>query len=173
MQTPLASGAYASCNIPLSPVIRVQDTDGSAWDNILKSGARRVRFEQLLEQHKGHIDVAVAQAILSDHHDPYTRNNTPSGRTICGHSDTDERAGHGPFYPWGSLDGKVTTSELLQRHTMLARWGRACGTPFDAAQFFADNPQYRWMSKVTRDRPSRNWAEFHWRRQDEQQGQSQ
>jgi hypothetical protein len=168
-QTTITSGAYASCNIPLSTIIRVQDTGGSGWDNILMSGARRVRFEQLLEQHKGHIDVAVAQAILSDHHDPYSRSDTPSGRTICGHFDTDKGSGHGPFYPWGSLDGKVTTSALLERQTMSARWGRACGTPFIAAQFFADNPQYRWMRDLTKDRPSRNWTEFHWGRQDEQQ----
>jgi hypothetical protein len=170
LQPPIASGAYASCNIPLSTVIRRQDNDDTGWDNILSSsGARRLRFEQLIEQHKGHIDVAVAQTILSDHHDPYSRSDTPSGRTICGHFDTDKGSGHGPFYPWGSLDGKVTTSALLERQTMSARWGRACGTPFVAAQFFADNPQYRWMRDLTKDRPSRNWTEFHWGRQDEQQ----
>ena len=159
-QTPITSGVYASCNIPLSTVIRVQEAGGAGWDNVLRNGGRRARFDQLLEQHKGHIDVAVAQAILSDHYDHFTRGNNPSGRTICGHCDTDERSLHGPFYPWGSLDGKVTTSTLLDRQTMLARWGRACGAAFDAARFFTDNPQYQWMSGLTKDRPSRDWAAF-------------
>lgn len=163
VQGPFDSGAFTSCNIPLSRLICVQDTGGSNYDNILHSAARRVRFDQLLSEHKGRIDAAKAKAILADHHDVYTGTDGASMRTICGHCDTDDdrhNAGHGPFYPWGSLDGKVTTTESVQTGSFDARWGRACGTPFEAASFFAAHPQYGDFRALTRDRPTQPWAVF-------------
>jgi hypothetical protein len=140
---PTNSGYYCSCNIPLSISVRVLDTGGSGYDNILQSGARRVRFEQLMAHHKGHINASIAESIIADHCDVYTGIDLPSGRTICGHNDVDSGAfggGHAPFYPWGSLDGKVTTAKLAASLSFRGRWGRACGTPFDASSFFSADP---------------------------------
>src|SRR5271165_7184947 len=98
LQKPLTSGAYFGCNIPISTVVRMQDSGGAGFDNILKSGSRRVRFERLLADRRGAIDEIAAQAILSDHYDVYTRKDSPSGRTVCGHFDVDDGAhggGHG------------------------------------------------------------------------------
>jgi hypothetical protein len=162
-QKPTSSGTYFGCNIPISTAIRVRETGGSGYDDIRSNGARRVRFLRLLTEHKGRIDSKRAKEIISDHYDPYTETETPCGRTICGHIDNDDgrvRGGHGPYYPWGSLDGKVTTSELLERHAFEARWGRACGTPFEVRSFFERNLQYEWMRHLTRDRPTRDWTEF-------------
>jgi hypothetical protein len=163
LQEPRTSGVFFSCNIPISTVIRTQDAAGSGYDDIRRSGSRRVRFLQLLSDHKGRINADVAKSILSDHHDPYTKTDKASGRTICGHLDSDDGrlgGGHGPYYPWGSLDGKVTTAALLKRNAFQARWGRACGTPFNAKPFFKRNPQYEWMRHLTHDRPRRAWTEF-------------
>jgi hypothetical protein len=163
LQPPVSSGAFFGCNIPISTVIRAQETGGSGYDDIRSNGARRVRFMQLLAEHKGRIDADVAKTIISDHHDPYTKTETPSGRTICGHFDVDDgRVGGGqsPYYPWGSLDGKVTAAATLKHNAFEARWGRACGTPFEAGSFFESNPQYRSMRRLTHDRPTRAWTAF-------------
>jgi hypothetical protein len=165
LQPVVRSGYYASCNMPLSVPIRNLDSSGaSAWDNVLKSGARRVRFDQLLAKHKGKIDAAVAQAILADHGDVYLNTEFPCGRTICGHFDNDDQryggGGHGPWYPWGSLDGKVTTGALAGEQKLRARWGRACGTPLDVERFFRERPQYDWLRGYMLDRPTQPWAEF-------------
>jgi hypothetical protein len=162
-QRATSSGTFFGCNIPISTVIRVQETGSSGYDDIRSNGARRVSFLRLLAEHKGRIDSKKAKKIISDHNDPYTKTKTPSGRTICGHIDNDDGSvggGHGPYYPWGSLDGKVTTATLLKRNAFEARWGRACGTPFDVNPFFESNPQYEWMRRFTHDRPTRNWTEF-------------
>ena len=159
----LSSGFYCSCNIPFSTPTRVLEAGGAGYDNILQSGGRRVRFEQLMAQHKGAIDGALAQTILADHFDLYRNACTPSGRSICGHYDVDDGAlpsGHTPFHPFGSLDGKVIAGAIVGAPAMEARWGRACGTPFDAGAFFARHPQYRWMQPWTRDRPARPWCTF-------------
>jgi hypothetical protein len=163
LQPPLTSGYYCSCNIPLSVPVRVLDTGGSGYDNVLGSGARRVRFDQLMAEHKGSIDASAAQRIIADHRDVYTCNDLPSGRTICGHFDVDPGAfggRHEPFYPWGSLDGKVTTGPLAMALSMQGRWGRACGTPFEASSFFARAPQYDWMKSLTRDRETQPYCLF-------------
>ncbi|CAM5772127.1 hypothetical protein LMIY3S_03740 [Labrys miyagiensis] len=164
LQPPLTSGHYCSCNIPLSVPIRVLDTGGSGYDNILGSGARRVRFDQLMAAHEGRLDDAAARGILADHRDVYTCNDLPSGRTICGHFDVDPGnyggGGHAPYYPWGSLDGKVTTGSLAKSLALQGRWGRACGTPFEASGFFERSPQYGWMKSWTRDRSTQPYCLF-------------
>jgi hypothetical protein len=164
MQPIRKSGYYASCNIPLAVPIRNLDNAGpSGYDNIQKSGARRLRFEQLLEKHRGKIDAETAKAILADHYDVYLEAVAPSGRTICGHFDNDDGrhgGGHGPYYPWGSLDAKVTTGELARRMTLLACWGRACGMPLDVNQFLRDHAQYQWLDGYMKDRPTQPWTAF-------------
>jgi hypothetical protein len=162
LQPVLTSGAYWGCNIPISTVVRAQDTGGAGYDNILQSGSRRVRFEHLLAEHKGRIGEREARAILADHYDVYSRTEQASPRTICGHCDSDDGryGGQPPYYPFGSLDGKVASAALSERNAFLARWGRACGTPFEAARFFHANPQYDWMRELVKDRPTRAWTEF-------------
>lgn len=164
LQPTLSNGYYASCNIPLSVEVRNLDQSGpSGYDNILASGGRRVRFDQLMLEHKGKIDAELAEMILADHHDLYLKKNEPSGRTICGHFDLDSASfsgGHTPYYPWGSLDGKVSTSRLAQNMQLLGRWGRACGTPLVVEDFYASNPQYEWLRGYMRNRPQQPWTLF-------------
>ncbi len=158
------SGYYASCNIPLSVEVRNLDQAGpSGYDNVLVSAGRRVRFDQLLEQQKGKIDDELAQRILADHHDLYLNSDGPSGRTICGHFDNDDGrfpGGQAPNYPWGSLDGKVSTTKLASEMQLWGRWGRACGTPLDVRTFLAQHPQYEWLRGYMRDRPTQPWTKF-------------
>lgn len=159
------SGYYASCNIPLSLPVRCLDDAGDAgYDNILGSGARRLRFEQLMNSHQGKIDAEAAKAIVADHYDVYQNADFPCGRTICGHFDNDDQryggGGHGPYYPWGSLDAKVVTSDLASEMTFLARWGRACGAPLDVQRFLRDHAQYRWLQGYMKDRQTQPWTVF-------------
>ena len=162
---PKKNGYFAGFNIALDA--RVRNLDGSpptGWDNILMSGSRRVRFDQLLAEHRGRIDATVARAVISDHGDPYLRVDMPSSRTICGHLDNDDAhvgsSQPGPFYPWGSSDGKVTTAEMVDDLSFSARWGRACGTPLDTRSFFDAHPEYDWMRELTKDRPTQPWVQF-------------
>jgi hypothetical protein len=160
LQPVLRSGVYAACNIPLSVEIRQLDSSGPAgYDNILMSAGRRVRFEQLLTAGRGRIDAEYAARVLGDHTDVYLNASMPTSRTICGHFDNDNgsvgaQPSMGPFYPFGSLDAKVTTAALVKEGRFNARWGRACGAPLDAGRFFEQHPQYDWLRGYMRDRPS-------------------
>ena len=79
---------------------------------------------------------------------------------ICGHLDSDDMSYSGsqsPYYPWGSLDGKVTTQKQAAELAFEARWGRACGLPLDAGAFMDRHPQYDWLRGHMLDRPPRPW----------------
>lgn len=158
------SGYYTGYNIPLD--VRVRNLDcplPSGYDDVRTSGARRVRFDALMAQHKGAIDASIAQAILADHYDSYLATERATSRTICGHFDNDDGATGGlpgAHYPWGSLDGKVTTAPLAREGRLLARWGRACGTPLRVGEFFRHHPEYEWLNGRMKDRPTRPWVEF-------------
>jgi hypothetical protein len=160
----LRSGYYTGYNIPLD--VRVRNLDcplPSGYDDVRTSGARRVRFDMLMAQHRGAITAQIAQDILADHHDMYYGTQRSSSRTICGHFDNDDGLVGGlpgAHYPWGSLDGKVTTAALARETKMMARWGRACGTPLLVDEFLRLHPEYEWLRGHMKDRPTRSWIEF-------------
>jgi len=134
----------------------------SGYDNLLQGASRRVRFDELMAQFRGRIDADAARAILADHHDPYRKAEFPCSRSICGHLDNDDcSVGSGnPFYPWGSLDGKVSAGPMMREMKISARWGRACGTPLRVGDFLREHPQFEWLRGSMKDRPTQPWTEF-------------
>ncbi|MBP1594515.1 MAG: hypothetical protein H6Q12_1533 [Bacteroidetes bacterium] len=83
---------------------------------------------------------------------------------MCPHFDLDSEGqapGIGePFFPAGAVDGKVINSKMAKEMSFIARWGNACGTPFNAKLFLEKHPQYEWMTGVLKDRPTQPWTIF-------------
>ena len=162
----LADGVLYGENIPTDLNIRNLETDDpDAWSDISRSGARRVRWKKLLRENYGRIDEDLAKTMIGDHYDEFLLEENPCSRTLCGHVDEDNGQvssahGHPPFYPWGAVDGKVASSSSAQAMGFDARWGRACGQPFDAAAYLEAHPQYDWLAGYLIDRPARTWATF-------------
>ncbi|HEX5993197.1 MAG TPA: hypothetical protein VFY70_11560, partial [Thermomicrobiales bacterium] len=133
-----------------------------------QTGARRVRWPQLLGQYEGRIDAEIGQTMLADTFDPYLGYINPSSRTICSHYDVDpmyyvsdpNAVWNVPFYPAGSVDGKVTTAAAAEEMTMWGIFGRADGASFDAAEFLRLHPQWNWQEGYLYSRPSQPWTEF-------------
>ena len=138
--------------------------DPNFFDVRTATGARRVRLTQLMEQYRGSIDVEVAKTILADHYDVYLeKDDDPCSRTVCGHYDVDPFQywqARRPYVPQGSLDGKVMDSNMAQQLSFAARWGRSCGAPFVAADFFAAHPQWNYLDGYLDDRPTQPWTVF-------------
>lgn len=65
-----------------------------------------------------------------------------------------------PFAPKGTCDAKVVDSKLAKEMAFSARWGSACGTPFDADSFLAEHPQFDWMKGLLKSRPGQPWTVF-------------
>jgi hypothetical protein len=126
------------------------------------SVARRVRWKQLMNENSGKINLELAKAFESDHYDVYLKTNAPSGRTLCGHYEFDPMSSglDTPFEPGGTLDGKVIDATMAKRMSFVARWGAACGLPFNAKNFLDEHPQFDWMTGLLKDRPTEPWTEF-------------
>jgi Phospholipase B len=162
-------GWFFGDNAPDDPRIRYLECTDTGYDDIRQqTGARRMRWPQLLEQYNGRIDAATAQAILADGFDVYLMRINPSSRTICSHYDTDPQfyasdpnaVWNVPYYPAGSVDGKVTTAAQAREMGLWGRFGRADGAPFDADEFLRIHSQWNWQKGYLKSRPSQPWSLF-------------
>jgi len=143
-------------------ILRFETTMTDNTDIKFSSVARRVRWKQLMNENVGKIDINNAELFESDHYDTYLNVNKPDDRTLCRHNELDPNieGKHEPFEPMGVLDGKVVDSKMARQMSFLARWGAACGTPFDAKKFLEQHPQYDWMNGLLKDRPTQPWTVF-------------
>lgn len=158
-------GSYFGDNAPGDPRIMHLEAGNYGYNDVRwPTGARRVRWTQLLEQHHGHIDAQVGQAMIADTYDVYLGFNNPSMRTICSHYDADPLhflSTHGvPFNPFGSCDAKLATGNDVLNMSMWGRFGRADGTSFDADEHLRQHPQFDWQAGYLKSRPSRPWIYF-------------
>jgi hypothetical protein len=127
------------------------------------SVARRVRWKQLMALYAGKIDIARGKLFEAEHYDTYRMKEQPGGRGLCCHAELEnEPCGwpSAPYYPAGTMDGKIIDSKMAREMSFEARWGSACGMPFVADTFLMKHPQYDWMKNVLYDRPSQPWTVF-------------
>jgi hypothetical protein len=162
-------GYFVGCNLACDPHVR-RETIFNYEDQTTSPAARRDRWTQLMEEHKGRINVTNARELLADHYDLSLKQPIPSRSTICGHVEEDKRgfpeADWGPYYPAGAFDGKVTSSSLAAQGATWALWGKPCGTDFKAKEFLKRNPAYDWQAKMLSDVKAYPWTLFdpHFRR---------
>ena len=126
--------------------------------------ARRARWDELLKENKGKIDVALAQQMLGDHRDTAQHKEEANERTLCGHVDGSSRGvpewDWQPYYPGGAVQGKVTDATMAGEMHILARMGHPCGGDFLAKPFLAAHPEYAWQEPYLRDMKAGPWTEF-------------
>jgi len=156
-------GYFIGSNIAENPKILRFETTTPATDIRGSIVARRVRWKQLMSQYTGKIDVEAAKGFEADHFDTYFGEDRPGNRSLCAHGEME----HQPAAPWnipndpgGTIDAKVVDAKMAKRMSFAARWGSACGTPFDAQKFLAEHPQFEWMKDILQSRPSQPWTEF-------------
>ena len=155
------SGYFIGFNESENHQIRNLECKSSSIFNIKTSGgARRVRLNQLMEEHYGSIDVNSAQKILSDNYDIYTNMWGNNQRSIEARydMDSDGTLDHPPNCPYGALDGKVVTSNLAKEMSFWARWGSSSGLEFKRDGFCQKNPQWKFLYNYLKDRPTQPWS---------------
>ena len=82
-------GYFAGSNFPSDPDLIKDETNFDLNNPAYSPNTRHLRWDQLINENKGKIDVSLAQIFLADHFDAYTKKEGPDLRTLCGHGDID------------------------------------------------------------------------------------
>ncbi len=158
-------GYFVSSNFARDPKLIKTETSGFDFNNLASSpNARRVTWEKKMAESKGRIDTELAEQFMADHDDSFTGMNEADERSLCGHVDKDKRGipefDWAPYYPAGSVTGKVTDSDLAANLSLIAHAGHPCGEDFFAAPFLAAHPEYDYLKPILVDMKSGPWTTF-------------
>jgi hypothetical protein len=157
-------GYFVGSNFPSDPELIVKETDFNPKNPASSMNARHKRWDELMAQNKGQIDVALAQQFLADHWDSYENKQQANERTLCGHVEDSPRGvpewDRGPYYPDGAVTGKAADSTMTKNMSFVARAGHPCGEDFIADKFLVSHTEYEWMKPVLTDMKGKPWAEF-------------
>ncbi len=157
-------GYFVGSNFPENPqLIRDEASDYPVNDMSISANARHLRWDELMQENKGKIDVAAAQRFLADHYDTFTHQIAPSERTLCGHIDLSTRGSspwQPPYGPAGTVQNKAADAAMLTQMSFTAAMGHADGIDFKAAQHLKEHPEFAWEKSVLRDLDSHPWTTF-------------
>lgn len=157
-------GVFVGSNFPSDPKLTKDETTFDTADRGSSPNARHARWDELMAQSKGKIDVAMAESFLSDHRDTFLNANGADERTLCGHVDASPRGC--PQWDWeanhpgGAVQGKAMDSTMAKNMTFIARMGHPCGSDFIAAPFLKAHPEYAWQAPILRDMKAGPWTQF-------------
>ena len=162
------NGFFIGFNAPYDEKIRNLEVQNSGFYDVRRhQGARLVRLGELMDEHKGKLNIEIAKKIISDHYDVYLlKEDNPCSRTVCSHYDLDAReymsdpSRPKPFSPHGAVDGIVCDTKLAKNMSFIGRFGNSCGTPFIKDEFCKKHRQYYKFCPYLKDRPSEPWTEF-------------
>ena len=162
------NGFFIGFNAPYDERIRNLEVNNSGFYDVRRhQGARLVRLGDLMDEHKGKINIDIAKKIIGDHYDVYLeKDNNPCSRTVCSHYDLDAREYMSqadrpkPFSPHGALDGIVCSSELAKKMSFIAKYGSSCSVPFNKDEFCKKHRQYYKFCPYLKSRPTQPWTEF-------------
>jgi hypothetical protein len=162
------NGFFIGFNSVYDERIRNLEVNNSGFYDVRRhQGARLVRLGDLMDEHKGKINIDVAKKIIADHYDVYLKKeDNPCSRTVCSHYDLDAReymsqeSRPKPFAPHGAVDGIVCDTKMAKNMSFSGRFGNSCGIPFEADKFFKEHRQYEKFAPYIFDRPSKPWTDF-------------
>jgi len=165
--TPLGrskDGYFVSSNFARDPKVIKEETTFDSNDASSSPNARHIRWEELMKEAKGKIDVQMAQAFLADHVDTFEKKDQPSERGLCGHVDTSSRGVKewewAAYNPGGAVQGKATDSSMAAKMSFVARAGHPCGEDFLAEPFLERHPEFSWQKPLLRDMKAGPWTTF-------------
>src|SRR5215469_16906750 len=157
-------GYFVSSNFARDAKVLTEETTFDSSDLSSSPNARRVRWEELIEENKGAIDVDMAEQFLADHFDSFEKQQHANERTLCGHAEVVAKGipewDWNSYYPGGAVQGKASDSRMAAKMSLRARAGHPCGQDFIAKDFLGQHPEYDWEKSVLRDRKAGPWTTF-------------
>ncbi len=156
-------GYFVGSNFPIDPQLTAEETEFPANDPNTPNQVRHRRWDQLMAENKGRIDVELGKKFETDHYDPITKEIDPNERTICGHIDKSSRGmkgWQGPYGPAGVAEIKVADSAMAEKLTFVAGMGHPCGVAFNATEFLKAHKEYAWQKPSLEDMKANPWTDI-------------
>jgi hypothetical protein len=156
-------GYFVGSNFPIDTKLAREETDFDLNDMSKSANARHVRWNQLMAENKGKIDLAAAERFESDHYDTFDKKMEPDERTLCGHIDLSARGSQPwqpPFGIAGTVQNKATTAAMAAKMELVASAGHACGIDFKAGKHLQEHGEFLWEKDLLRDMNSQPWTKF-------------
>jgi Phospholipase B len=153
-------GYFVGSNFPINPKLTAEETDFPS-DPDTPNQVRHRRWDQLMAENKGRIDVELGKKFETDHYDLLTKEIGPNERTICGHIDRSSRGlkpWQDPYGPAGVAEVKVGDSSMAERMSFVAGMGHPCGIEFHAAEFLKAHKEYAWQKGTLQDIKANPWT---------------
>ncbi|MDT8067921.1 MAG: C45 family peptidase [Terriglobia bacterium] len=158
-----SDGYFVGSNFPINEKLIREETTFNPKDMSVSSNARHVRWDELMAQNKGKIDVSAAQRFLADHYDTFEKKEDPDERTLDGHIDLSPRGSPGWMGPYGiagAVQNKAADASMISRMSFTAAAGHACGKDFKAAEHLQAHPEYDWQKPLLHDMDAYPWTTF-------------
>jgi hypothetical protein len=157
-------GFFVGANFPVNEkLIKEETTFNTSLPNT-SPNTRKLRWEGLIKEYKGEIDVHLAMKFMGDHYDTWRKKEKASGLTLCGHFDEDEAEalywGQSKFDPSGAVQGKATDGTLARNMQLWAIIGHPCGEAFIAKEYFERHPEFKYQMEFLHDMPGQIWTLF-------------
>jgi hypothetical protein len=157
-------GVFVGSNFPSDPKLIAAETTFDVNDKSSSPNARRARWEQLMKQWHGKIDVEAGKAFETDIVDATTGKTGANERTLFGAVEVSPRGtpqwDWGPFYPGGTVQSKVTSGALADKLEFWAAMGHPVGPEFKKDAFIKEHPEYGWMKPLLKDVTANPWSKF-------------
>jgi hypothetical protein len=156
-------GCFVGSNFPDSAKLTKEETRFDASKKDFSPLTRKTRWEQLIAEHKGKIDLELGKAFETDAFDVIDGKHQANERTLCGRVEVSPRGvpqwEWGPYFPGGTVQSKVIDSSLAGQR---AFWGQVGhhGSDFSADAFLKVHKQYEWMRGLLRDMKCQPWCRF-------------
>jgi hypothetical protein len=158
------NGYFVGSNFPVKPKLIKEETTFDVTNKASSPNARRARWEQLMAQHKGAIDIELAKSFEGDNYDVIAKKDGPNDRSLCGAVEDVARGipewNWAAYFPGGTVQAKAMDASMIGKLEMWAAMGRPCTGDFKAEPFLAKHPQYGWMKGLLRDMKSEPWTRF-------------
>jgi hypothetical protein len=156
-------GSFFGANFPVSDKLTREETRFDPTKRDSSPNARKARWAELMEQHKGKIDLEQGKSFDTDLFDVITQKNEASERTLCGMVEVSARGvpewDWTAYYPGGTVQAKVIDGALADQMAFFGQVGHS-GSDFLVEPFLKEHKEYEWMRGLLKDMKSRPWCRF-------------
>ena len=157
-------GGFVGSNFPEGEALIRLETKFDPNNPGSSPNARRKRWGQLVDQHKGKIDAELGKALETDVFDAFEGKPGANERTLTGRVETSPRGvpewDWTPYYPGGTVQSKVIDASMAARMEFWAAIGHHNAPDFVAEDFLNERPEYAWMRGLLKDLRARPWSRF-------------